>query len=345
MSWRIGVMAGLGLLVGVAILGGCERRNGSDAKASPDGVVIYTSIDEPYVRPLIQRFEQKTGLKVVVVADSEATKTAGLVEKIEAEKSHPRADVYWGNEIFHTINLAEKGIFAAYRSPIAQDIPARWRDKGDLYTDIGLRARVIAFSTRPEHKDVVARIQGLQDLADPALKGKIGICHPGFGTASGHIAALYVLWGDEKTNQLLRALRANEVKLLGGNSAVAEQIAAGGLIAGPTDNDDVANGKADGQKIDGIVPDQSGDGTLLMPTTIALVQGGPNTENGKKLIDFLLAPAVEKELIDGRYLAYSVRDAEKHVKAMDVDYVQVAHQLRSAVEKSLTILQDRAGGR
>ena len=320
-------------------VGGCGR-SGSDADNAGE-VVIYTSIDDPYVRPLVQRFERKTGIKVTLVADGEATKTAGLVEKILAEKGNPRADVYWGNEIFHTINLAGQGVFARYRSPVAEDVPARWRDKNDLYVDMGLRARMIVVSTRPEYRELVGRIKGLKDLADPPLKGKIGISHPGFGTASGQVAAWYVLLGDEKTNQLLRGLRANEVKLLGGNSAVVEQVAEGGLVAGLTDNDDVSNAKAEGQKIDGVVPDQDGDGTLMIPTTIALVKGGPNAENGKKLIDFLMDPAVEKELIAKRFLGYSVRTVGNQVKAMDVDYALVAGQMRSAVEKSLAILQDR----
>lgn len=56
---------------------------------------------------------------------------------------------------------------------------------------------------------------------------------------------------------------------------------------------------------------------------------------------FLLDPAIEKELIAGRYLAYSTRSADQHVKAMDVDYAQVAREMRKAVEIALTILQNR----
>ena len=311
------------------------------AQGAGGKVVIYSSIDDPYVRPLVKRFERNTGIQVTLITDSEATKTAGLVERIEAEKDNPRADVYWGNEIFHTLRLAEQGVFAVYRSPAAKDIPERWRDKDGLYTDIGLRCRMIAFSTRPQFKDIVGKIKTLQDLTNPALKGKIGVCHPGFGTASGQFAALYVVLGNEKYRQLLQGLKANDVKLLGGNSAVAEQLCAGTLAAGLTDNDDVSNAKADGEKLDGIVPDQEGMGTLLIPTTIALVNKAPHAENGKKLIDFLLDPAVEKELIDGRFLAYSVRSAEKNVRAMDVDYAKVAKEMRTAVEVALGILQDR----
>jgi len=81
--------------------------------------------------------------------------------------------------------------------------------------------------------------------------------------------------------------------------------------------------------------------TLPIPTTISLVNGSPNIENGKKLIDFLLAVEVEKELIGAQFLAHSVRDAEKRVEAMNVDYVEVARRMRHAEEAALTILQGR----
>jgi iron(III) transport system substrate-binding protein len=322
----------------LALLLGCGKSS-SDSNGKRE-IVLYSSVDEPYVTPLLKRFEEQTSIHVRFVTDTEATKSAALVERIEAEKDHPQADVYWGNEIFHTINLAERGIFAPYRPKAAEDVSAKWHGRDDLYTDIGLRARMIAISTRPEFKPLVANIHGLSDLTNPALKGRIGICHPGFGTASGHIAAIYVLWGEAKFSDYMRALRANDVKLLGGNSAVVDQVAAGNLIAGLSDNDDINNAKNDGQPVDGILPNQDGAGTLLIPTTIALVKGAPHPEDAKKLIEFLCDPAIEKELIAGRFLAYSVRDTG-NVKAMDVDYVECAHQMRHAIETSLNIVQDR----
>jgi iron(III) transport system substrate-binding protein len=321
---------------------GCRSKHGGTSHAA--SVVLYTSVDDPFVRPLIERFQNETGITVTLVTDAEASKTTGLAEKLLAEKDHPRADVYWGNEPFHTINLAEAGALTAYRSPAAADIPDRWRDRADMYSPIGLRARMIAISTRPENRELVAKIRGLSDLAHPELKGKIGMSNPGFGTASGHVAALYLLWGDDGTNTFLRALRSNGILLLGGNSVVADQVASGNLVAGLTDNDDIANAKAMGQPIDAVVPDQDGDGTLLIPTTIALVRNAPNSEGGRKLIDFLLTPAVEKRLVEAHFLAYAVRGQNSQVKSMKVDYVKVAHRVRDSVRTSLEVLQDRESG-
>src|SRR6266480_2403092 len=112
--------AGL-LLLAVA---GCNRS--SPAKE----VVLYTSIDEPVARPIIDAFTQSTGIKVILKTDTEASKTAGLVERLRAEKANPQADVFWNNEIFHTINLASEGVLAAYESPAAKDALGPYKDAG-----------------------------------------------------------------------------------------------------------------------------------------------------------------------------------------------------------------------
>jgi iron(III) transport system substrate-binding protein len=343
---KIVARTGSRLALWLALLGswGCHRDStvGRSNDSAPQEVVVYCSLDEPDVAPLCKRFEEKTGIKVHAVTDTEATKTTVLVERLEAEKAHPQADVYWGNEIFHTINLAEAGFFEPYRPATAEDVPAKWRDKDNLYTCIGVRARVIAFSTSPENKELVRGLSHLEDLTDPKFKGKLGICHPGFGTASGHFAAMYVLWGEPKFVEVMRKLRANEVKLLGGNSVVADEIGDGNLVAGPTDNDDVTEGKENKQPIDGILPDQAENesGTLLIPGTIALLKGCAHPDAAKKFIDYMCRAEIEKELMDVGYLGYSVRK-DIPVKAMQVSYVECAHHMRHAIETALTILQDR----
>src|SRR3954452_22230279 len=117
------------------------------------------------------------------------------------------------------------------------------------------------------------------------MEGKIGLSHPGFGTAIGHIAALYVVWGEAKFVDYMKALRANDIKLLGGNSAVVDQVAAGNLLAGISDNGDMYSANTEGREVEGARPDQDGKGTLLILTLIALVKNAPHSEDAKELID------------------------------------------------------------
>ena len=308
---------------------GCERKPARE-------VVLYTSIDQPIAAPIVREFEEKTGIKVTLVTDTEATKSVGLAERLRAEKSNPQADAWWSNEIFLTINLAEEGVLAPYDSLSAADVPARFKDPQHRWAGNGMRVRMIVAS------EGVTLAHSIEQLTDPIWKGTLGIARPTAGTTGGHVAALYALWGDERADRYFRSLGANEIKLLGGNSVVAEMVGKGTLSAGLTDNDDAVAASNEGEKLQVALPDQDSFGTLVIPTTVGLASGAKHPDAAKQLIDFLLSKQVEQKLIDAKFAYGSVRDAgAASVKAMDVDYRAVAAKMPQAVRRATAILEGR----
>ncbi len=308
--------------------------------AAAQEIVLYTSVDEPVAKPIIRDFECASGLKVSMRTDTEATKSVGLAARLEAEKDNPQADVWWGNEVFRTINLADRGVLAAYESPAAGAIPARYKDPQHRWAGTALRVRVIARSTAGRGGGATTGINSILDLAKPELKGKICMAMPVAGTTSGHVAALYALWGRDKADAYFRDLRANGIKYVGGNSVVAEMVGQGVMWAGVTDNDDVDSMIGEGGKLEAILPDQGKDGigTLTMPCTVSLVSGAKHADGAKKLVDHLLTKQVEAKLLAAKFAKFSVFDdpAKRGVKEMDVDYRKVAENMplaRRAMEK------------
>ena len=323
-------------------LAGC---GGSDQPG--DGtVVVYTSVDDPVARPILDEFTRRTGIKVEARTDTEANKSAGLAARLEAEKSNPKADVWWGNEVFRTIRLADAGVLAPYESPAAKDVPPLFKDPSHLWAGSALRARVIgvhAGGDAPPGGPPWLPNQSIEDLTRPELKGRVAIANPRAGTTSGHVAALYVLWGDAKASAYFRALRDNGAKVLGGNGDVAAEVARGTVWVGLTDNDDVDNVAREGGAIRAILPDQGTVGTLTIPCTAALVAGAPHPEPAKKLIDYLLSPEVERRMIDAKFARYSVRAGPGELKPMAVDYRDVAKVLERAANQAHAILSGREG--
>ncbi|MBT4397838.1 MAG: hypothetical protein HOD37_00055 [Bacteroidetes bacterium] len=59
----------------------CTSRN--------DALIVYVSVDQNYAEPVLKKFEQQTGIRVLAVYDLEASKTTGLVNRILAEKKNP----------------------------------------------------------------------------------------------------------------------------------------------------------------------------------------------------------------------------------------------------------------
>ncbi|HEV7302201.1 MAG TPA: extracellular solute-binding protein [Tepidisphaeraceae bacterium] len=337
-------------LLAAFIPGSCSRDSDSAAPApAANALVVYTSVDEPIATPILKAFEQKTGIRVDVRTDTEATKSVGLVERLIAEKANPRADVFWGNEVFLTMRLAEEGVLAPYESPAATDVPQQFRDPQHRWTGSALRARVIVVqgakivfpsgASYPPTK--------LADLLDPSLKNQIAIARPTAGTTGSHVAALYAKLGEEPADLFFRGLRANGVKMLGGNSVVAREVSQGNLLAGLTDNDDVAAVNASGGSAQAILPDQQpadGDtaafGTLVLPCTVGVVNGTKRDAAARQLVDYLLSPEVEQQLIAAKFAAYSVRDPAS-IKTMAVDYREVARLMPLVVPRAMAILDGR----
>jgi iron(III) transport system substrate-binding protein len=326
------------LFVLTVTLWGCDRSPSnipSPLNASKE-VVLYTSIDEPVARPILDAFTKQTGIRVLIKTDAEASKTAGLVETIRAERSNPQCDVFWNNEPFHTINLAEEGLLAAYESPAAKDVAPQFKDAAGRWASDGLRLRMIAVGRKGE------RVTTIEQLADPAFKGRVGMANPAFGTTSGHVAALFVLWGTDRAEQFLKDLKANDVKLLGGNGEVVKQVAAGNLDAGLTDNDDVDSMLREGGQLKGVPARTKDDpATLALPCTVALIAGSKHADEARQLIDFLLSADVERQLLDAKFTAAGVRGAAPGVPVMKIDYREVARAMPKAVASARRILEGR----
>ncbi len=322
------------VLIGV-LLCGCSRK-----EATPE-IAIYCSVDEPYADPIFHDFEQQTGYHITPLFDVESSKSVGLVGRLEAEKANPQADVWWGSEAFLTARIASEGVLAPYSSPNASDIPDNYKDKTGLWTGLGLRARVLAVGVPPPP----FAITSIHDLIDPRLKGKITIAQPTAGSTGAHVTALYLFWGQQKADAFFKALHDNDVALVGGNAEVADQTGAGSFELGLADSDDVANAQGNGGKLTLVVPDQGPDqdGTMTMPTTVALVAGAPHEEAAKKLIDFLLSRDTENKLMQMHFIKWSVRDPQSAggVKAMPVDYAKAAQAYAIFSRRATAILQGR----
>ena len=290
-------------------------------------VVVYTSVDQVYAQEVFRAFERETGFRVRPVFDTEEAKTLGLVHRIVAERKHPQADVFWNGEAARTAWLQAEGLLEPYSSPSAKAIGAKWRGEG--WTGFAARARVIVYNT----DRVSAPPKTLAELADPRWKGRVAMANPLFGTTASHVAALSQSPGREETLAWLESLRANDVRVVGGNSHVRDLVAKGTCDVGLTDTDDVWIGIRRGDPIAMLFPDQEGAGTLVIPNTVALVKGAPRGTAARKFIDFLLRPETEALLAASRSRQMPVRDGVtlpegvtplSRIRAMEVDWEAVA---------------------
>lgn len=296
--------------------------NSCSSSGNAPTVVIYTSVDQHFSEPVLKAFETETGIRVRAVYDVEATKTTGMVNRLMAEKDRPQADVFWNSEFAQTLLLKDQGVLAAYDSPSAKDIPEQFRDGDRHWTAMAGRARVIIVNTRLlGDRPPPASIHDLLSDAWPA--DQVGMAYPLMGTTCTQAAALYAAWGGEKARDFFARVKARGVRIVDGNATVRDMVADGRLLWGFTDTDDAAGAIERGAPVTVIFPDQQegGQGTLVMPNTVAMVAGAPHPETARRLIDYLLSRDVERRLVQAGWSHAPVRDvgvAPPHIGASSV---------------------------
>jgi iron(III) transport system substrate-binding protein len=315
-------------------------------KSASHEVVVYTAQDSEFAEPIFADFTKATGIVVQPKFDTESTKTVGLAEAIVAEKDRPRCDVFWNNEILHTMRLQKAGLLTAYHPPIEKQYPAAFRSPDGLWHGFAARARVLLVNTKlvPESE----RPKSIYDLGDPRWKGRAGIAKPLFGTTATQAACLFAVLGEEKAKDFYRKIKTNNVQVLSGNKQVAMAVAGGQLAFGITDTDDAIGEVEKGMPVAIVYPDQEGTGpdggglgTLFIPNTLAIIRGCPHEADARRTVDYLLSPEVEMKLAEGPSaqiplgtdVETKVRiETPRTIKAMPVDFAAAAEQWETAAK-------------
>jgi iron(III) transport system substrate-binding protein len=325
MSRLRSTVAGALLAIGSLVL--------SDCKQNQKEVVVYTSVDQVFSEPIFKAFERESGVAVRAVFDTEETKSTGVLNRLVAEAQRPQADVFWANDPVRPFLLVKRGMAAPYLSPNAAGIPAVFRATDGTWTDFAARARVLLINKK--RVSAIEMPRSIRDLANPRWKGQTAMANPLFGTTTMHVAALFAAWGEEKARAFMDSLKANNVRIASSNGEVKRLVVGGEVAFGIADSDDGQEAVQEGAPVEVVYPDQDGMGTLVVPTAVVLIRGGPHAEPGKKLIDYLLSPDVERRMAEtaahvplrsGVTTPPSVKRVQD-IRAMQVDYARVGTEM------------------
>ncbi len=335
----------------VAIVSGCSRTESPSDAATASGdrsVVVYSSADKEFAELIFRAYEQKSGVKVLPLYDTEETKTAGLTARLVAEKDHPRADVFWSSDTSRAVALVDRGVADSYVPKEAAGIPDRYKSPMGLWTGFGARIRVMLYNTDNVKPSEAPR--SILDLTKQRWKGRFAFANPHFGTMSFHAAALFAKWGDAKATMFFENLKANGAVIAAGNSDVKDRVSDGRVDVGILDEDDAIVAIREKKPVALLVPDQDGPdalGTPLMPNAALLIRGAPHPDEAKRFIDFLTSAEAEQILAASDAAQYplhpgvtgpSLIPALNQIKVMEVDYAEVARKLPAMDAALKTIL-------
>jgi iron(III) transport system substrate-binding protein len=204
------------------VLAGCGGGNEENA-AGDETLTVYSGREEELVKPLFDRFQQETGVKVEVrYGDS-----AELAATIHEEGGNTPADVFFAQDPGSLGAVADR--LEELPQEILDRVPAHFRDDGGRWIGTSGRSRVIVYNT-----DALSESElpgSVYDLTDPKWKGKVGVA-PTNASFQAFVTVMRLTEGEDKTRQWLEDLKANGVKFYEKNTPIVEAVAAGEVELG-----------------------------------------------------------------------------------------------------------------
>ena len=317
------------LVLGTALCG-CGGGSGGEkqaAKADDNSLVIYCPHPLAFINPLVEEFEKESGVKVEVIAAG----TGELLKRVESEKANPLGDIFWGGSL-NTMK-PKAALFENYTSVNEDHIqPAFKNTEGAMtrFTDI---PSVIMINTNLIG-DV--KVEGYEDLLNPALKGKIAFADPSKSSSSYEhlINMLYAMGNgdpDKGWDYVEKLCRNLDGKLLSGSSAVYKGVADGEYAVGLTFEEGGAKYVADGAPVKLVYMKE---GVISKPDGIYIIKNAKHMENAKKFIDFITSKEAQS-IIASQLHRRSVRDdVDPPVGLLPKDQIKIIDDNEQVVEKN-----------
>ena len=185
-------------------------------------LVIYSGRGERLIKPVLDEFTKKTGIKITL----HSAGTVELLNKLLAEGDRTTADVY----LTVDAGTLERARIAGLLQPIKSDvitknIPAEMRASDNSWVGLSLRMRVIAYNPQKVKPD---EIKTFEALMDPKFKGRLGIRTGSNVYPQSHTAMMIAEKGEAETEKFLRAIVANAGdKIYPSDSRAVEAVAKG----------------------------------------------------------------------------------------------------------------------
>ena len=170
--------------------------------AAAEELVIYSGRSDRFVKPVVEAFTARTGIKVVLHSGS----STSLLNKLKLEGPRTTADIYISNDAGNLQKGSELKLFKPVDAKLADRIPTNYRALDNSWIGVSARARVLVVNKNQHDTDFV---KSVFDLADPRLAGKLAITHSGNESYVAGVTVYMLKAGDEKTSAWLAGMKNN----------------------------------------------------------------------------------------------------------------------------------------
>lgn len=226
----------LTLAVVLAGLTACGTGAGS-ANSAPTGepsgatapataaVTVYSGRSESLIKPLLERLQQRLGIRIETRYGDSSELAAQLLE----EGDRTNADLFFSQDAGALGALAGAGRFHPLDDAVIRRVSPGFADRERRWVATSARARVVAY--HPVKAPEAARFRSIDAVLDPRYRGAIGFA-PTNASFHSFVTALRVARGEERAKTWLTKFKANEPKAYDKNSAVLDAVDRGEVALG-----------------------------------------------------------------------------------------------------------------
>ncbi|NOX77156.1 MAG: extracellular solute-binding protein [Gammaproteobacteria bacterium] len=261
-----------------------------------DSLVIYSGRSDKFVKPVIAEFTRQTGIEVIL----HAGKSTALLGKLKIEGERTSADLFLSNDAGNLQKGSDWGLFRPMNTALTKDIAPQYRAEDNTWVGLSARARVLVVNTQGPWAD---KLDSVFDLADPALRGKIGITNSTNGSYIAGVTVYMKAAGVEKTRHWLEGLKTNaEGRVFNKHSKIVKAVAQGRLQAGLVNHYYIYRhlAKHPDAPIKIVLPDQgpNGIGVAWNVAGIAITKHTTKAALAEKLVAFLVSETGQKQFAE-----------------------------------------------
>jgi iron(III) transport system substrate-binding protein len=282
--WLV-VLASLVAVVATSCGGADDEGSGS--------ITIYSGRSEELVAPLIDRFEEASGISVEVRYAESAELAATILE----EGSNSPADVFFAQDPASLGAVALGGYFQTLDTALLDRVDDRFSDDAGRWVGISGRARVVVYDSE---KIDPATLPATEDgFTDPAWTGRLAVA-PTNGSFLAFVAAKILIDGEAATLRWLEGIKANNAPTYPRNSVIVAAVDDGEVDAGLVNHyylfrrqDEVGATVAANHFMTG-----GGAGSLVMPAGAGILAGSDDAAAAAEFIEYLLGEEAQTFFAD-----------------------------------------------
>lgn len=200
------------VVLSVFMLAGCGE--------STDELVVYSGRSQALVNPLVEDFEEQTGIDIEVRYGNDAELLAVMSE----EGDQSPADIYWANTTGALANASQEGKLVALPDSLTGK-PASYTSSSGEWIPVTVRFRTMAYNPQAvNEEDLPESVLDLPEMEE--FEGRVGWT-PTYSSFYDFMTTMRLLEGDDAAQEWLQGMQNLNPKAYSSNTPMVQAIAAG----------------------------------------------------------------------------------------------------------------------